>query len=211
MALEKRNYTDGETVIPASNLNDIQDEIIDLQGRASTGSTLTKRTYHDGETVISASNLNDIQDAIIALQNASFNGDSGSVGGTGGGTDSPFYAAEEFTWTAPSLLKSGDEVSIEYNLGAAPDGVYIVALGASSNNVINNVIYDSSLIYANNYPFVDIRFNNSGGDAQERFIIVADSWKPTSTKFFFTIPLPDDGEISIPAGKQYRVFAYKRR
>lgn len=36
MALTKRNYVSGETVITAKNLNDIQDSIIALEGEGTT-------------------------------------------------------------------------------------------------------------------------------------------------------------------------------
>lgn len=36
MALTKRNYVSGETVITATNLNDIQDAIVALEGKGLT-------------------------------------------------------------------------------------------------------------------------------------------------------------------------------
>lgn len=65
MALNKVEYKDGETVISAENLNDIQDSIMLLGG---DNVSLSKVLYVDGQTVIAADNLNQIQDAIIKLQ-----------------------------------------------------------------------------------------------------------------------------------------------
>ena len=56
MALVKRVYTDGETVITAENLNDIQDEIIEnatqiaLRAKTDdvTAGTQAKANYHLG-------------------------------------------------------------------------------------------------------------------------------------------------------------------
>ena len=46
MALTKRNYVDGETVITAANLNAIQDEIIaQASGKADKSATVSTVTY----------------------------------------------------------------------------------------------------------------------------------------------------------------------
>lgn len=39
MALTKRNYVSGETIITAENLNDIQDSIIELEDKGGGGTT----------------------------------------------------------------------------------------------------------------------------------------------------------------------------
>lgn len=41
MALTKRNYVSGETVITAANLNEIQDSIIALEGKGLTKEEVT--------------------------------------------------------------------------------------------------------------------------------------------------------------------------
>lgn len=44
MALTKKNYVNGKTVITAENLNDIQDAVIDLESKGGVGMGITGAT-----------------------------------------------------------------------------------------------------------------------------------------------------------------------
>ena len=67
MALTKRNYVDGETVITAANLNAIQDEII-LQGtgKADKNATVSTVTYDSSNHTISKT-INGTSSSVVAL------------------------------------------------------------------------------------------------------------------------------------------------
>lgn len=55
MALTKRNYVSGETVITAKNLNEIQDSIIALEGTAGDGG-VTPHIGDNGNWYIGSTN-----------------------------------------------------------------------------------------------------------------------------------------------------------
>lgn len=51
MALTKRNYVSGETIITAENLNDIQDSIIELEDKGGGAPRLTSAIMETGTSV----------------------------------------------------------------------------------------------------------------------------------------------------------------
>ena len=67
MALSKRNYVDGETVITADNLNAIQDEIISHgNNKADKSATVSTVTYSSSNHTLSKT-INGTSSAIVQL------------------------------------------------------------------------------------------------------------------------------------------------
>ena len=105
MALVKRVYTDGETIITAQNLNDIQDEIISLgnntvpktrtvNGKALSGNITVNASEIPNDSTVSGTNIDDaLENLDSAINQNKFKGkrvliigDSWASGVIGGGT-----------------------------------------------------------------------------------------------------------------------------
>lgn len=126
---------------------------------------------------------------------------------TGASNNSPYSYAEEFIWTAPS---GGETIYIPHSLGVEPDGFNIVAMETEFGDagyIINNIVFDRAMLYANTYPFIAYFGIGSGlSDNNVHFYLIVDNEAITSTHI--NIAYPDEQIIS--AGKQYRVLVYKR-
>ena len=137
------------------------------------------------------------------------------TGGSSGGNSGPFSAAEEFIWTAPAkITDNSGETVIPHSLGVTPDGYHVMALeleyGSEEEYIVNNIIYDPSLIYAEVYR-MSIAFGIGPGLSVSALGLNIDTTGNYCTQSDIKFSVGSlNGKQAIPAGKQYRVLVYKR-
>ena len=119
MALTKRNYVSGETVITADNLNAIQDELIRVGGLL--GKDIQSATINDSGHLILTLTDSTTLDAGVAKGSDGAQGEKGATGGTGpqGPAGHTPVKGTDY-WTAADKAEMVADV-----LAALPDGTEV--------------------------------------------------------------------------------------
>lgn len=155
-----------------------------------------------------ADNTQKINQLITLISNLP-NKDSGSG-------NSPYSYATEFIWTAPSEFNTSNnnKITILHSLGVEPDGFNIIAVDSEpsgTGSIVNNITFDRNMIAfaGTNYSYCIFFGNGADGIKFGYYVVTNVSECYTSNSINFSL-ICNDGELRIPAGKQYRVLVYKR-
>lgn len=118
MALAKRNYVSGETVITAENLNEIQDSIIALEGTAGDGGVIP-HIGDNGNWYIGSTDTGKPSRGAAGAKGADgANGKDGAQGEKGADGKTPIKGTDY--WTAADKQEIVNSV-----IAALPDGTEV--------------------------------------------------------------------------------------